>query len=124
LDSLAATDFMGWTFLLAASLQVLLPLALLTISYGQLAGQLARSALLDPLTQARNRRGLAEAWSLLQARARRGDEGWHVGVILLDIDLFKKINQEHGHATGDAVLQLVVESMRATARRYDTVGRF
>ena len=124
LDSLQATDFTGWTYLLTASLQVLLPLALLTISYGQLAGQLARSALLDPLTQARNRRGLAEAWSLLQARARRGDEGWHVGVILLDIDLFKKVNQDHGHATGDTVLQLVVEAMRATARRYDTVGRF
>ena len=124
LDSLAVTEFMGWTFLLAASLQVLLPLALLTISYGQLAEQLARSALLDPLTQARNRRGLTEAWSLLQARARRGDEGWHVGVILLDIDLFKKVNQVHGYSAGDTVLQLIVEVMRATARRYDVVSRF
>ena len=124
LDSLAVTEYMVWSYLLGASLQVLLPLALLTISYGQLAQQLARSALLDPLTQARNRRGLAEAWSLLQARARRGDEGWHVGVILLDIDLFKKINQVHGHAAGDTVLQLVVEVMRGTARRYDTVSRF
>jgi diguanylate cyclase (GGDEF)-like protein len=124
LQALPVTEFMAWTYLLAVSLQVLLPLSLLTISYGQLAGQLSRSALLDPLTQARNRRGLAEAWSLLQARARRGDEGWHVGVILLDIDLFKKINQVHGHSAGDTILQLVVEVMRATARRYDIVGRF
>ena len=124
LDSLTVHDFTSWGYLAGVTLQILLPLTLMTISYGQLAGQLARSALLDPLTQARNRRGLAEAWSLLQARARRGDEGWHVGVILLDIDLFKKINQTHGHAAGDAVLQMVVEVMRATARRYDTVGRF
>ena len=124
LDTLTVHDFTSWGYLAGVTLQILLPLTLMTISYGQLAGQLARSALLDPLTQARNRRGLAEAWSLLQARARRGDEGWHVGVILLDIDLFKKINQTHGHAAGDTVLQMVVEVMRATARRYDTVGRF
>jgi diguanylate cyclase (GGDEF)-like protein len=124
LDSLMVNDFISWGYMGAAALQVLLPVALLTISYGELAGQLARSALLDPLTQARNRRGLAEAWSLLQARARRGDEGWHVGVILLDIDFFKKVNQSHGHAVGDSVLQLVVEVMRATARRYDTISRF
>jgi diguanylate cyclase (GGDEF)-like protein len=119
-----AAEFLGWTALIAAVLQVMLPLALLAVTFGQLAAQLARSALLDPLTQARNRRGLAESWGLLQARARRGDEGWHVGVVLLDIDYFKKVNQAHGHATGDMVLQLVVEAMRATARRYDTVGRF
>jgi len=123
-DSLAPTDLTAWSYLLAALLQVFLPLVLLTVSYTRLAGQLARSALLDPLTQARNRRGLVEAWSLLQARARRGDEGWHVGVILMDIDLFRKINQVHGYAAGDTVLQLVVESMRHTARRYDTVSRF
>ena len=124
LESLEVNDFISWGYMAGVALQFLLPLALLTISYGQLASQLARSALLDPLTQARNRRGPAESWSLLQARAQRGDEGWHVGVILLDIDLFKKVNQAHGHAAGDAMLQLVVEVMRATARRYDTIGRF
>lgn len=124
LDSLQVTRLTAWSNLLAASLQVLLPLSLLTTSYAKLAGELARSSLLDPLTQARNRRGLAEAWSMLQARARRGDEGWHVGVVLLDIDRFKQVNKAQGHSVGDAVLQLVVEVMRATARRYDTIARF
>ncbi len=103
---------------------VLLPLAEIVHSYRQLIEQLSRSALLDPLTQLQNRRGLAEAWSMLEARARRGDDGWHVGVILLDIDGFRTLNEVHGQATGDTVLQLAAEAMRQTARRYDIVCRF
>ena len=120
----AAGDPAAWGRLAVAMLHLLPPLALLALSYSQLARQLACSATLDPLTQAVNRRGLAAAWDLLQARARRGDEGWHVGVVMLDIDHFKSINQAHGHAAGDAVLQLVVDVMRQVARRYDIVARF
>lgn len=114
----------SWVLLAHGLLHVVLPMAILALAHARLASQLAQSATVDPLTQASNRRGLADAWQLLQARARRGDEGWHVGVVMIDIDDFKKINHEHGHATGDLVLQLVVEVMRKTARRYDTVCRF
>ncbi|MGE0311643.1 MAG: diguanylate cyclase [Lautropia sp.] len=103
---------------------VLLPMADIVHSYRHLTEQLSRSALLDPLTQLHNRRGLVEAWGVLEARARRGDEGWHVGVILLDIDGFRALNEVHGQATGDAILQLAAEAMRQTARRYDIVCRF
>ena len=124
LGSFENAEHVSWAAFAAITLQVSIPVVLLAQTYRQLASQLSRSATVDPLTQAANRRGLADAWSMLQARARRGDDGWHVGVVMLDIDDFKSVNQKHGHATGDRILQIVVESMRSVARRYDTVSRF
>ncbi|MGE3923624.1 MAG: GGDEF domain-containing protein [Lautropia sp.] len=122
--SVAIDEIAVWSQLGTTLLQLMLPLALIALACSHLARQLARSATRDALTQAANRRGLADAWNLLQARARRGDEGWHVGVVMLDVDHLKSINQSHGHAQGDTVLRIVADAMRSTARRYDTVSRF
>lgn len=47
-----------------------------------------------------------------------------VGVIMLDLDHFKKINDTYGHLTGDAVLKNVATALKREAREYDVVGRF
>lgn len=55
-------------------------------------------------------------------RARR--LGSTVGVLMLDIDLFKLINDRYGHLAGDAVLRSVADTVRHALRSYDVVGRW
>jgi diguanylate cyclase (GGDEF)-like protein len=72
--------------------------------------------------------GLANAvhWSEVArselARAERDEK--QAGVIMLDLDHFKKINDTYGHMTGDAVLTTVASALRKEARDYDLIGRF
>ena len=110
--------------LLAISAMLALPLAAFVHAYRQVASLLRQSALLDPLTGLVNRRGLAQAWVALSARAQRGDQAWHIGVVMIDIDDFRSINQRHGQTQGDLVLQIVADTLRQTGRRYDVAGRF
>jgi diguanylate cyclase (GGDEF)-like protein len=56
------------------------------------------------------------------ARCRR--EGKAVGVLMVDVDHFKRINDTHGHPAGDAVLQEVSRRLAAAVRPYDGLGRY
>jgi diguanylate cyclase (GGDEF)-like protein len=56
--------------------------------------------------------------------SRASREGHSVGVILIDVDRFKEINDQFGHAAGDAVLGAVGRNLRATFRSYDMVARY
>ncbi|WP_380163434.1 diguanylate cyclase [Jannaschia sp. R86511] len=80
-----------------------------------------RLAAVDPLTGAYNRRfgteRLAEEW----ARAARGDS--HVGVLSLDLDHFKAINDSYGHLAGDRVLRETAIAARAVLREGDVLIR-
>lgn len=65
-------------------------------------------------------------WSELASdeldRARR--LGGRLGVLLLDLDLFKRINDRHGHLAGDAVLRAVADAIKHSVRGHDMVGRY
>lgn len=90
-------------------------------SWNRLEPTLARVAI-DELTQLPNRthfeRRLAEEWE----RATRQKHS--IGVILIDIDHFKQINDEYGHLQGDTVLRSVAECCQRQLRSYDLVARF
>jgi diguanylate cyclase (GGDEF)-like protein len=77
--------------------------------------RLAEDALTDPLTGLPNRRMLGR----VLGRTEAGQT-----VIIIDLDEFKRLNDEHGHAVGDAVLRSFAMTLRATARGIDVVGRF
>jgi len=83
--------------------------------------QLREQSNTDALTGLPNRRGFIAAAEHLLAQARRHDFG--VVAILLDIDHFKRFNDELGHAAGDAALVAVAEAIRAELRDSDLVGR-
>ena len=76
----------------------------------------------DALTGVRNRRAIRDTLRKELARCRR--EQNTLGVILVDVDHFKKINDHYGHASGDAVLATVVQRISATLRSYDLIGRY
>ena len=86
-------------------------------AYGR-ARDLART---DELTGLANRRAFVEQGSAAIDQARR----YHrpLSLVMLDIDHFKRINDQYGHAVGDSALQHVAAALRRTARAADTPGR-
>jgi diguanylate cyclase (GGDEF)-like protein len=75
----------------------------------------------DALTGMPNRRYFDEFVGLLQRRRRAGDA---VGVLMVDIDRFKALNDRYGHATGDAVLRAVAGAIVSAVRADDVPARF
>ncbi len=79
--------------------------------------QALEQALTDPLTGVLNRRGLDRALAQLAERGRP------FGLVHIDLDRFKQINDLFGHATGDQVLIEVAGRLRKTVRAQDLVAR-
>lgn len=68
--------------------------------------------------------GLANRFAFDEALVRLDDRGPHpVGVLMVDLDELKRINDEQGHAAGDAMLRRVADVLRATFRADDVVAR-
>ncbi len=83
---------------------------------------LRRMALFDVLTGLYNRRHMLDQLRVLAAiAARRGDD---FAAILVDVDGFKRVNDTHGHATGDEVLSIVARVVSQVVRTEDVVGRW
>lgn len=84
--------------------------------------QLHQMALFDQLTGLYNRWYLFEIAEHKFSRVKRHSH--ELSIIMLDIDHFKRINDQHGHPTGDQVLKEVALSLKNCSRGEDVVGRF
>jgi diguanylate cyclase (GGDEF)-like protein len=104
---------------------------MLSLLEGELGGPLQMTSLYedarrlaktDALTGLLNRRAFIEA--VERERARSDRHAYPLSLLLLDVDHFKRINDEHGHAVGDTVLQGVARILESVARRSDFVARW
>jgi diguanylate cyclase (GGDEF)-like protein len=76
----------------------------------------------DPMLQMWNRRAIMDLLSTELSRAQRLQTS--LSILLVDLDLFKRVNDSHGHLIGDDVLRGAGEKMAGAVREYDHVGRF
>jgi diguanylate cyclase (GGDEF)-like protein len=122
LRSFVAT-FPTWVKIVLALLVAALAVALGAImrSRRQLTAALAR-AHHDVVTGLPNRAAADETLKLMAARSARCEES--LAVVMVDLDHFKSINDDHGHATGDQVLAAVGAVARQSMRGSDFVARF
>ncbi|MDP2183107.1 MAG: diguanylate cyclase [Actinomycetota bacterium] len=82
---------------------------------------LSSMAVTDDLTGVANRRAIMARLTQEFSRSKRSSEP--LSLVALDIDRFKRINDQHGHAVGDAVLKEVAARMGDSLREYDGFGR-
>ena len=95
--------------------------ALLLLAAERNRNQLVTIAQHDPLTGAMNRSGLERAMAQIAADA--GKRPGRLTLLLIDIDHFKSLNDTHGHAAGDRILQLFAEAARSELRASDVLAR-
>jgi diguanylate cyclase (GGDEF)-like protein len=81
-----------------------------------------RKSILDPLTHAFNRRFMEKILRTFWRAAR--EENKSFSLLMMDLNHFKKINDEHGHPAGDRVLRSTVETVRNHVRKDDFVCRY
>jgi diguanylate cyclase (GGDEF)-like protein len=116
---------MAWpttlTFSMGGLLPVVATVGFLLMCTEDSQKRLERMASEDYLTGVYNRRALSEFGAREIARSRR--HGSPLSLILLDIDFFKSINDELGHAAGDAALIETVKRLKSLLRSEDYLGR-
>jgi len=84
--------------------------------------ELRKLALQDQLTGIGNRR-----YTEMMLQSRQSEflrYGWDYGLLMIDIDQFKRFNDQHGHDVGDKVLQMVARTLASNVRTHDIVGRW
>jgi len=94
----------------------------IALQNADLHARVAESALRDPLTGLLNRRFFDEAVEAAYANARRA--GAELSLIVLDLDRFSAVNNEYGHAVGDAVLKRVARTIMSAVREGDLIARY
>jgi diguanylate cyclase len=121
-DSFAIWPVNAYTFMLGAVSQFFISsLFVLILSY-KLNQNLESIATIDGLTGVLNRRGLEDAAIKMQDMCKRINLS--MAVLLIDIDHFKKVNDQHGHLTGDEVLRHMAKNISEMLRSSDVLGRY
>jgi diguanylate cyclase (GGDEF)-like protein len=122
LASFATWPVNTYLFMFAAVSQFFVAtLFVLALSY-RLTRNLTAIATIDSLTNVLNRRGLEEASGQMKDICKRIN--LNLAALLIDIDFFKKVNDDHGHLVGDDVLRLVANQMTNILRSSDALGRY
>jgi diguanylate cyclase (GGDEF)-like protein len=118
----AASSYPGrWLDVMATAAVLVVVTTILVRRNRELLETVANEARTDALTGLLNRRGFDERAEIELTRARR--DGSSIAVVIFDIDYFKRINDEWGHKTGDAVLARTSAILAASARDIDVVAR-
>jgi len=92
------------------------------IHNARLYEQTQRLAVTDPLTNLSNHRFFREALALEIARA--GRLGYAIGLLMIDVDNFKRVNDTFGHPVGDDVLRNISRVLRTNLRQTDVAARY
>jgi len=101
---------------------VLATLGVVWIEIEQLQADLARLAMIDSLTAILNRRAFMLEYERELSRCVRENTG--LALAIFDLDHFKEVNDTHGHLVGDQVLRQVADTLRASLRGHDVLGRY
>jgi diguanylate cyclase (GGDEF)-like protein len=121
-DLLAPDLFHFASTMLFAVFIVLATLGVVWIEIEQLQADLARLAMIDPLTEILNRRAFMLECERELSRCVREKTG--LALAIFDLDHFKDVNDTHGHLVGDQVLRRVADTLRASLRGHDVLGRY
>ena len=105
----------------AGLVRALATIAAVAIDNAILFARTKELATLDPLTSLLNRRAFGEH---VEAELKSVRPSRSLAYVLVDVDDFKRINDNHGHAHGDTVLKIVATTLMRSSRTQDVVGRF
>ena len=121
-SSFASHDFMALLFFaVSLALAYIVNYTVLYLNFSSLTNKLEILYSIDVLTGVYSRRVVFELLNQKLASLRRS--GSNLGVALLDIDGFKRINDVYGHPEGDRVLKLFAKKIKSCLRENDIIGR-
>lgn len=115
-------DIISFIRFFFASLSLVAVIYITENSFEKISHKLKKLTNVDPLTNAYNRRKIDEIINFKFTDYERYKT--KLCIAILDIDDFKKINDEYGHAAGDEVLKEVVKILKESSRKSDIVGRW
>jgi diguanylate cyclase (GGDEF)-like protein len=121
LEDPAENPLDGWVATVGTLLVTGLFVSVVRDRLARLIARLSDAAHRDTLTDLLNRRGFQQVFDTELERARRADQS--LSLIVGDVDRFKRVNDAHGHAAGDAVLRRVAEAILGAKRGFDSAAR-